>query len=128
MITEENVKVWLDSGDPMLQFIGENLIGLEIPPEKELTEILTFFNIAAIGCKEMKLEEEALKFKKRADFFNIGLRKLGLSNKSRYEYVLNRIVPGPIQRIIRRASSKAAHIMCDLVRIYPIKNGKWHLS
>ena len=116
LMTTENVSTWLKSSDVELEFLANSMIGEPLPTERELVDVLTFFNVFAIGFSEMKLPELSAKYSRRANLFGFNLTALGLSLESRKEYVANRVIEGPVRRIINRACSRAAYLMCDLKR------------
>jgi hypothetical protein len=118
----EQLEIWLNSGDSMLVQFAEDCVGLPLPEEQELTDILTFFCIFNLGCAELKLFDVAKIFEKRINLFIIGLGKLGFSSDFRKEYVAKKTIPGPLLRIKRRAFGKAAYVMLELKRDAEIKN------
>jgi hypothetical protein len=122
IVSEEQLKVWLNSKDSVLIQLAEDCIGLPLPQEQELINILTFFSIFNLGCKEMKEETIANIFEKRINLFVIGLTKMGFSGEFRKEYVTRKTIPGPLLRIKRRAFGRAAYVMTELKRYVEIKN------
>jgi hypothetical protein len=121
-IVLENVKFWADSKDLFLINLAKDLVGKELfEIEEDLTEILLFFSIFSLGCREAKLEDLADKYKWRSDTFIIGLKQLGLKSGSYKIYVTNKTIPGPIGRIIYKASNRAAYRMVELNRYLKVE-------
>ena len=57
LIVENQVDIWLKSGDSFLVSLAENCLNQSLPKEQELTDFLTFLSIFSLGCKEFGLEE-----------------------------------------------------------------------
>jgi hypothetical protein len=122
LVQQHSIQIWLDSKDPILVFLAEEYLNKEVPKEEELTEVLTFFNIFALGCNVMGNMELANIYSRRANLFASVLYKLGLRNKEHKMYVTNRKIPGTINRIIRQACSRAAFLFTDAKRDKEISN------
>lgn len=120
VVHSEHVSLLLESKDETLINLAESFIGEPLPKEEELVEMLVFFQIFAMGFREMGLNEIADTYHKRISLFIATLSRLGLTTQKRKEYVRNILIPGPLSRIINRASLRAAYVMVDLKREIPI--------
>ena len=122
LIVENQVDIWLKSGDSFLVSLAENCLNQPLPKEQELTDFLTFLSIFSLGCKEFGLEEISKKYEKRISLFTRGLAEMGCSRGFRHEYVANRKVPGLLSRISRKAFGKATYNMLELKRDFCVEN------
>ena len=108
-------KYWRDTGDEMLSSLADSVDELgELPEEKELTDLLTFYLIFSIGCRELKLEVEAEKFNNRATHFLRGLRALGLKEGVYHTFMGNKDLSGLYSRIQKNAALDASYRMIEL--------------
>jgi len=123
IITSDNVILWLTSKEPMMEEMAKSFIGEPLLEEEEMVEILAFFGIFALGCKQIGLTNLAEKFNKRADLFAAGLVPLGFSKTDYKQLVLDRTLHGSAKRIQNRACSRVAYVMCELKREEEIQDG-----
>lgn len=112
---DASIKYWHETGDPMLQSLAESIKELGVlPEEQELIDLLTFYLVFSIGCRELKLDREAEIFSKRADWFLGGLRAAGVKEGAYYSYVNARDLRGLYSRIQNYAATDAGYRMTEL--------------
>lgn len=111
----ESIKFWRGTGDPMLSQLANSVEEMgELPDEKELTDLLTFYLVFSIGCRELKLDPEAEKFDKRAIGFLSGLRAAGLKEGSYHTFMGNKDLSGLYSRIQKNAALDASYRMIEV--------------
>jgi hypothetical protein len=105
---------WKDTNDPMLVDLAlyTETEG-KLPSEEELTDILTFYLVFSMGCREMKLEQEAENFNNRANALVGGLERANIKGGKYYSYMKKCAVDGVLNRIKNIASSRATYSMLD---------------
>lgn len=109
------IQYWRDTKDEMLGSLADSVEELgELPEEKELTDLLTFYLIFSIGCRELKLEKEAENFNTRATGFLGGLRALGLKEGAYHTFMGNKDLSGLYSRIQKNAALDASYRMIEL--------------
>ena len=112
---EEGIKYWRATGDEMLSHLADQFEEMgELPTEKELTDLLTFYLTFSMGCWELKLEKESETFNKRADWFLGGLRALGVKEGTYHIFMGNRDLGGLYSRIKKNASLDSSYRMIEL--------------
>jgi len=111
-------KYWRECDDEFLAGLADSYEdSTEAPDEEELIEILTCLFVFSMGLREMGLHELSETFEKRAVKVGIGINKMGYKAGTKYKnYVLNRKMDGFHDRIMKKASFRAAYRMVDLVR------------
>lgn len=111
---EKCITHWKETNDPMLADLAlyAETEG-KLPSEEELTDLLTFYLIFSMGCKEMKLEQEAINFNNRANHLVAGLSKANIKSGTYYSYMKKHAVDGVLNRIKNIASSRATYAMLE---------------
>ena len=111
---EKCIAYWKETGDSMLVDLA---ISTEeegkLPSESELIDLLTFYLIFSMGCREMKLEQEATNFNNRANYLIAGLQRANIKSGQYYSYIKKHAVDGVLNRIKNIASSKATYAMLE---------------
>lgn len=111
----DGIKYWRDTQDPMLGELANSIEESgELPDEKELTDLLTFYLVFSIGCRELKLDKEAGNFDSRATHFLGGLRAAGLREGSYHTFMGNKDLSGLYSRIQKNAALDASYRMVEL--------------
>ena len=116
----KGINYWRETGDGMLIQLADTVEEAgELPEESELIDLLTFYFVFSMGCREMKLNNEAESFNTRAANFMLGLGKMGLQPGKYKNPITNFKFNGLYDRVVSISSSQAAYLMLESNRFGP---------
>jgi len=103
LISEEDVKPLLVSGDEFLEVFGKSCIGIELPVD-ETGQVVVFLVQFSLGLRKVGLKDVAEKFEKRLRIIVVFLEKVGLrrgwkGGRWGSRGVLDRLIDSALNRI-----------------------------